>query len=293
MVNLPTGEILYTSGTAAAYLYTNGGGPQADWKPMVTQFPTAIERGQVYDLFGLQLNGISNGCSYGDEYYNATNYPIVRMTAPNGNVVTCRTFDHSTMGVQTGTEEVSTHVDVPATMGPNCWTMTVSAAGIMSDPVDVLVGVGYPATSFSLFRGMLVGGGLNEIEASDDTYLTVAQGIIATSVEAPVQVIINGNSSALDPCGLALQVESSVNTTGLEQSVAFWNYTTNQFDVIETDAASTSDTTVTPYVVQNVTRYIDQATGNVRAKISVKVNGPTSTNRWQVKFDEIRWIIGA
>jgi hypothetical protein len=52
--------------------------------------------------------------SYGDEFQNATSYPLVRITSKaSGNVYYLRTHDHSTMGLATGKKSVSTHFDVP------------------------------------------------------------------------------------------------------------------------------------------------------------------------------------
>src|ERR1022692_5257702 len=76
-------------------------------------------------LDGLQLNGLSQGAAYGDNYQSATNYPLVRIVeeivpfcifgqnCPVPLVYYCRTHDHSNMGAATGNLLVSTSFDCP------------------------------------------------------------------------------------------------------------------------------------------------------------------------------------
>jgi hypothetical protein len=77
---------------------------------------------------------------YGDDAQMATNYPLVRITnTATGNVVYCRTHNHSTMGVATGSTVVTTDFDIPATIGTGASTLEVVANGIPSNPVNVTI----------------------------------------------------------------------------------------------------------------------------------------------------------
>jgi hypothetical protein len=70
----------------------------------------------------------------------ASNYPLVRITnTATGNVVYCKTHNHSTMGVATGSEKVSTAFDIPAGIETGASTLEVVANGIPSNPVSVTV----------------------------------------------------------------------------------------------------------------------------------------------------------
>src|SRR6202008_839061 len=118
---LPTGEVLHTNGSSSVALYTPDGAPDAVWKPSITSVPAALHPGQTYTLHGRQLNGLSQAVIYGDEGAMATNYPIVRLVNQNtGDVVYCRTHDHSTMAIQTGAVVCPTNFTVPANtpLGP-------------------------------------------------------------------------------------------------------------------------------------------------------------------------------
>jgi hypothetical protein len=135
---LPTGQVLLLSNSAV--LYTPTGSPKAAWAPKIKIYPSSISAGQTYKITGTQFNGLSQAVAFGDEYQNATNYPLVRITMKSGNkVYYARTHDHSTMGVATGKKSVFTNFDVPATIASGAATLQVVANGIASKPVDVTV----------------------------------------------------------------------------------------------------------------------------------------------------------
>jgi hypothetical protein len=141
MLVLPTGQILFTDGTSTVQVYTASGTYQAAWQPTVLKVSRTLTHGVKNNkIEGTQFNGLSQGAMYGDDGSMATNYPLVRITnTATGDVVYCRTHNHSTMGVATGTEVVTTAFDIPATIGLGASTLEVVANGIPSNPVKVNV----------------------------------------------------------------------------------------------------------------------------------------------------------
>lgn len=138
---LPTGQVMFTTSTNQVWIYTPDGSYQQSWAPHITSVPSSLQPGSSYVLQGTQLNGISQGSSYGDDYWAPTNYPIVRITNnATGHVFYCRTHDHSTMGVATGNTVVSTNFDVPAGVENGASTIVCVANGIPSAPVTINVG---------------------------------------------------------------------------------------------------------------------------------------------------------
>jgi hypothetical protein len=136
---LPTGQVLMMN-YGSAVLFTPSGSPKASWAPKIKKFPSTITRGDTYKISGTQFNGLSMGMAFGDEYQNATNYPLVRITNNSTkHVFYARTHDHSTMAVATGKKLVSTNFDVPQTMDAGASTLVVVANGIASKPVNVTV----------------------------------------------------------------------------------------------------------------------------------------------------------
>ena len=143
MLLLPTGEVLYCAGTQAMYAYQPDPGIDASWKPVITDCATDLHPGRSYTLSGLQLNGLSQAVSYGDDAQMATNYPLVRLRNPStGSVTYCRTSGHSSMGVRTGSTIVNTTFTIPSTTAPAAYMLSVVANGIASDELAVTLDPG-------------------------------------------------------------------------------------------------------------------------------------------------------
>jgi hypothetical protein len=135
---LPTGQVLMCGYECS--IYTPTGSPKASWAPTITYVDSSISAGKTYKITGTQFNGWGQAMSFGDEFQNATNYPLVRITmTSSGDVYYAYTHDHSTMGVATGSKPVFTYFDVPSKIPSGAATVQVVANGIASKAVDVTV----------------------------------------------------------------------------------------------------------------------------------------------------------
>jgi hypothetical protein len=140
LLELPNGQLLFTDLSSDVEVFTPHGTVQKAWRPTVTSSPHVVTRGKSYIIHGTQFNGLSQGAMYNDDFQDATNYPLVRIVnVATKHVFYCRTHDHSTMGVATGNEPVSTHFDVPTGMETGSSRLYVVANGIPSAPVTVTV----------------------------------------------------------------------------------------------------------------------------------------------------------
>jgi hypothetical protein len=136
---VPSGEALFSAGSPEIYAYTAEGEPSDEWRPSIAECPETITAGATFRLHGRQLNGMSQASMYGDDATTATNYPVVRVTTSTGRVSFCRTSDHSTMGVATGSAIVETSVAVPDGIENGCAELVVVANGIASNPCHTTV----------------------------------------------------------------------------------------------------------------------------------------------------------
>jgi hypothetical protein len=157
LMTLPNGQVLFTDGINNSspphnnvWTYTPQGTANPAWQPTITSFPAVITRNETYNIYGYLFNGMSQANFYGDDFQNATNYPIVQVTmaaSPN-HIYYGRTHNHSSMGVAQTTLPVSTKFELwtcPQIAGAACVaetgaaTLVVIANGIASAPVNVTI----------------------------------------------------------------------------------------------------------------------------------------------------------
>lgn len=144
MLLLPSGQVLFTTGSTNVQVYTPDGSPDEEWLPTITSIPSTVSALGTYTLKGRQINGLSQAVSYGDDAQMATNYPLVTIrNDATGHVFYCRTSNHSTMGVNTGTVIHSTQFLVPAGIECGPSELTVIANGICSEPHPLMVTEAY------------------------------------------------------------------------------------------------------------------------------------------------------
>jgi len=135
---LPSGQAIAVGNDVE--VYNPKGKYQASWAPRITKYPSSVNRGSTYKIYGQQFNGLSQAAAFGDEFETATNYPLVRITNnSSGHVVYAKTHDHSTMGVATGKATVFTNFDVPEKMETGASSLEVVANGIPSKKVSITV----------------------------------------------------------------------------------------------------------------------------------------------------------
>ena len=138
MLVLPTGRILFDD-LGSLELYSDNGLPQATWAPQISKVPTRLRTGATYTVSGIQLNGLTQGSAYGDDYQSATNFPMVRITNDKtGDESYARTFGMTSMSVAPGTHS-SANFRLPARIDTGASTLEVIANGIASTPVKVWV----------------------------------------------------------------------------------------------------------------------------------------------------------
>jgi len=140
LLELPTGQLLFTDFSTDIEVFTPSAPYNQAWRPTITSSPSTLTRSKSYVIHGTQFNGLSQGAMYNDDFQDATNYPLVRIVnLATKHVFYCRTHDHSTMAVATGSELVSTHFDVPPQVETGRSRLYVVANGIPSAPVDITV----------------------------------------------------------------------------------------------------------------------------------------------------------
>ncbi len=137
---LPNGQILATDFTANAEVYTPAGAPVAAWAPVIKKVPANLKAGKSYTLTGVQLNGVSQGAYYGDDYQSATNYPIVKIVnTATGDVAYARSYNFASMSIKPMSKDNSAQFTVPEGVEKGPSSLYAVANGIPSAPVSVKI----------------------------------------------------------------------------------------------------------------------------------------------------------
>jgi hypothetical protein len=133
---LPNGHVFFVQDSNNIQVYEPDGGPQDAWRPTISAITphNTFSGVDYYLLQGTQLNGLSQANIFGDDTYMASNYPLVQLTNTSTNeVVYCRTYGFSTLGVATGPALQSCQFD-PRNLEDGTYELRVIANGISSYP---------------------------------------------------------------------------------------------------------------------------------------------------------------
>ncbi|HZK82794.1 MAG TPA: hypothetical protein VFC46_17055, partial [Humisphaera sp.] len=232
MLELPDGSALYSDGGSTVYEYNAGVAPPANAVPVINSL-TPLSSGKIM-LSGTGLNGISAGASYGDDAQMDTNYPIVRLTAADGNsIYYATTFDWSSSSTYTTNVAETTDFTLPLGIPAGTYSVNVVANGIQSAPAPLTIS----------FNGSSI--------APTITQPATADASPVTGVSANLSVLGAGNggkpnltytwTTASAPANTPLP-SFSINGTSVAKatSATFYSAGTYNFVVFVTDSGGLS-----------------------------------------------------
>ncbi len=146
-------------------------------------------------------------------------------------------------------------------------------------------------TSATIFRGTQIGGELSDLWYSDNSYFKVQRGFTLNRTEPPVSVILESVAPNASVRALSFITEASVTSTGLQQTVELFNFTTNQYVLFDARAATRTDSVVEVLVGGNPLDYVNSANRHVRTRVSVKPAGPLLSYFYTANLDQTVWKI--
>jgi autotransporter-associated beta strand protein len=192
---LPNGHALF-SDSNTLYDYAPDGPAVTTWAPTISSI--AYNGGRTYTLTGTNLNGGSEGASYGDDAEMSSNYPLVRLT--NGtSVFYARTSNWSTTGVQMGNTPATVQFTLPNNLPFANYQLSVVASGLSSVSSVSFTPPAYVDTRWvGLSNGTAVTD-LDPVQSGNQpgTVGTGAYGTVAAAIAAVPTggvVIVNGST---------------------------------------------------------------------------------------------------
>lgn len=147
-------------------------------------------------------------------------------------------------------------------------------------------------TAYQVEAGVHVGGGLPELQSSNDQYLRVREAP-PTGLGLPsITLRVESTISLSNVTDFEFLIEAAVTASpaaAVPQRIELRNYVTNTWEVVDTRASSGTDMVVTITPTGNLNRFIQTGTGKVEARISYFDPGTLFSFGWNARFDHIRW----
>jgi hypothetical protein len=227
---LPTGQVLYNAGLGGEgfELYTDPGAPNPAWAPTITVYPGRLAAGNTYQLVGRQLNGLSDGSAFGDDYQSSTDYPLVQITNDaTGAVAYARTWGMTNRSIAPNALSC-TNFTLPSGIAAGPSELRVIANGIASVPLPVTVGAGgssqnlCPSYTLSLARAGNGSGTVTSAQAGIDCGAACSNaypnGSIVSLIANPAQGSAfagwsGGGCSGTGACIVTLTGDTAVTAT--------------------------------------------------------------------------------
>ncbi len=164
----------------------------------------------------------------------------------------------------------------------------VQISSIGCDAVGTIV----PPSSFTVYRGVQIGGTLDDVFESDDNYMRFNPGLTLNSSEAPVWLIFDASLPTDSPISLESVIESQAGTPGLTGTLEAWNWSTGSYDVVDvSDAGFNSDVTVTADLTAGISDYVQSGTAAVRTRVGWRKTGFTINYPWEIRVDQLVWNV--
>ncbi len=269
------------------------------WDPVVriNDDPTGQRRYHWFGSLSVAPNGRVDAC-----WFDTRN--------DSSNVTSQLYYAYSTDGGATFSKNISITPSFNSTIGWPQQNKIGDYMTIISD--DTGADICYPATfngeqdvyfvrvavtpqlvlpnSFSLYRGLLASGQLSDLFAADTNYLVGRAGPVANYTEPPLQVVVQGVSPSDTPSDISFTYVGHATSTSLQQQVALYNFQTDQYEVMDSRAATLTDTTVTVATTGDRSRFVNPADHTMKAKVTYKQVAPVAA-QWNASLNQTIWTV--
>ena len=120
------------------------------------------------------------------------------------------------------------------------------------------------------------------MQESDDIYLRLNPGFILNNLEAPVWVEFFGTANG----ATSVEIESQAGTPGLTYTVEAWNWNTNAYEAIGSQAEQFNTDQIASFPM--VPEHVD-TDSSVRSRVGWRKTGFTINFPWEVRIDHVNW----
>ena len=149
--------------------------------------------------------------------------------------------------------------------------------------------------SHKLSDGVLAGGSLADVFASDDVYMELDPTPTKNLLKQTIHLILQSTSPSTSPGNFQFRFESSMvggPSGDVIQTIELFNYSTNTFELLDTRAVANTDESILISPGGDLSRFVQSGTDEITASIKWKSESFSGTPfTWSVDVDEAVLLI--
>jgi hypothetical protein len=143
---------------------------------------------------------------------------------------------------------------------------------------------------FDVPRGSHQGGGVEDLYASDDSYVEIEARPQFELAAPSAEILVDGISPVENPTAIGMVVEASCTGSPAKQLVSLFDFTTGQWRLLDARPATDTDESITVWIRTDAGHYVDPQTGAMRMTVGARDEGITLPG-WSFFIDETTWYV--
>ncbi len=153
----------------------------------------------------------------------------------------------------------------------------------------------YAPMSLTPNTGVVIGGNVASLANSDDDRFIMREvpplALGLPSIRWSATSFGRANA-AINTVTVRVEASTSAVPAGaLSQRLLLWNWNTNSYEAVDTRSATASDSTYDVVINSNAGRFMNAATGELRARMEWFDPGTLFSFGWVTRTDQLRWTI--
>lgn len=155
------------------------------------------------------------------------------------------------------------------------------------DNVTALAGVEVGPGSFAVDAGSLVGGGLSELQSSNNQYVSIQND----EFDPDAAIRCEGTSSLSSTSAISIDFEYGGSRNDMFATLQLWDFVASNWVTVATGTVALSDTTLSARITTNPSRFIGPS-GLLRMRgVMFTVAEVSGFDGWAQRIDMVRWTI--
>lgn len=145
-----------------------------------------------------------------------------------------------------------------------------------------------PVQSVQVGPGRYVSGTLDSFNGNAGDYYVIANGPRANQQSPHMRLVTNYTLNYGNLSELIVRCTSQTSVGGLLQVIELFNWTTQQYELVDSRQTTNGDRTVRASIVQDPNRFCQAGTNSVKCRVSYYQNGPVPVPNFEARINELR-----